>query len=466
MLRGVKKQLFQIFLDGKQNNELNYSSVKKSQLINQITWIFIFCSTPYFFIFRYIANNRLSNVVLLIIFSLLISIIFNKNNHRKIAATILIITANLTLFFYSSSLSGKSGIQLVFFANAIIPFVTFMKSETFEIYTCCLIPIGLYTYLELNDYHFFTQVNIDPNFYNFLYLTIIFVTFSILILSIRFYSFSTENLHKDVYQQNQFLNQKNKELIEAYKQLEDKKKLDIEFEIAQEQQEEFLPAEMPRIPGYTIQHYFKGARGVSGDFFDYRCFGRVVKFFVADVMSKSMSAAFVTVHLYSMFRTLITAKMSPSRLLNTMNRAFVEGRGSHEKAAAFAFELDTNTHTITYAHACIGIAISILNGEVKELEVSGMMAGADASVDYKMFRFQLAPGDMMIVASDGLEDFKMRDGKRFGHKRIMEEIQFYAANKVGIGVGFRDFMVKRFEDLCDLDALQADDVVLIVVQRD
>ena len=82
--------------------------------------------------------------------------------------------------------------------------------------------------------------------------------------------FDLKKSNNELETNNQFLNEKNQELIDAYKELQDKQRLDKEFKMAQKTQEEFLPTTMPQIKGYTFESYFKGARGVSGDFYDYR----------------------------------------------------------------------------------------------------------------------------------------------------------------------------------------------------
>ena len=82
------------------------------------------------------------------------------------------------------------------------------------------------------------------------------------------------------------------------------KSLEREMNIARDIQKEFLPAQLPDVPGWEIASYFEAAKEVAGDFYDaFTLPDGTLTFLVADVCGKGIGAAlFMT-----LFRSLIHA---------------------------------------------------------------------------------------------------------------------------------------------------------------
>ncbi|HUM26924.1 MAG TPA: response regulator, partial [Anaerolineales bacterium] len=82
------------------------------------------------------------------------------------------------------------------------------------------------------------------------------------------------------------------------------KSLEREMNIARDIQKEFLPAQLPEVPGWEIASYFEAAKEVAGDFYDaFTLPDGTLTFLVADVCGKGIGAAlFMT-----LFRSLIHA---------------------------------------------------------------------------------------------------------------------------------------------------------------
>jgi len=79
---------------------------------------------PYYWVFGLI-STRLSYPIVGIVGLLVLAIGFNYFNRQSIARWLVIVVANLTLLFYSSSLGKDAHIQLVYFALMAFPFVIF-----------------------------------------------------------------------------------------------------------------------------------------------------------------------------------------------------------------------------------------------------------------------------------------------------------------------------------------------------
>lgn len=456
---------------------------RKNDLAYRIAFLFFIFAMPYVPLFWVLNLHFSAGVVLATIGMFLLSILLNKFKWFNVSKFLLIVGPAGSFFSSANILSSFSGAQLLLFTLIPLPLLLFEITQIYWIITSMLIPIGLYVSLELGNYNWILFREIIPHHTMLIIrLSAIVTTFTLLALSTVTYFVSNRRYELKIEEKNYKLKSRNIELLEknsqiqdhlnalekAYYELENKKKLEDEFELAKLQQQEFLPVEMPSVDGYLFDSYFKGARGVSGDFYDYQCFGNTIKCIVADVRSKSISAAFITVHLYSMFRTTVSDKSTAPQLLSTINNVLVDGRNSYEKAAAFAFNINSHTHMMTYSNAGIGLAVHVREKKITSLDNGGFMVGGDKHEVYSEYSLFMEPGDIFLVASDGLEDVRNKEQELFGRDRVNNVIQDYLADRES-DISDLGSLKNRFEtaltDFQDKDSLPVDDVVILVVER-
>lgn len=413
--------------------------------------LLVFMGIPYFPIFLFFKLYTPAFVVIPLILLFCISIYINYRYSSQIAGIIQISTTSLGILYYGAVLGAASGAHFMYFAMVSLPSVFFGNKKSVTLLFGYLIPIVSFIFLTQFLHENFNPLNLSIVIKKILLITISLTSFVIIIGATNFFSKAAYKLDEDIR--------------EMYLRLQKKDKLlSAEYEMAKKHQKEFLPAEMPKVNGYNISSYYKGSRGVSGDFFDYHCFNHITKFIIADVKSKGLSAAFITVHLYSIFRNLISANNSPSEILTIINKAFVKGRHDYEKAAAFVFDLDSKLNMIKYSNACIGVAYFISNRNITELEYCGFMTGGDANEIYEEKEMTMRPGDILLIASDGLEDFKLNDGTRFGHKKLIEVITLYLTQNHKKS-SIKDFIVDYIQSIANFDSILEDDIVILCVER-
>jgi serine phosphatase RsbU (regulator of sigma subunit) len=86
---------------------------------------------------------------------------------------------------------------------------------------------------------------------------------------------------------------------------------------AQAIQHAFLPKDVPTLPGWQIVPYYRPAREVGGDFYDFLLFadGRL-GLIIGDVTGKGIPAALVMATVHTMLRTAVQGvslrKLSPA----------------------------------------------------------------------------------------------------------------------------------------------------------
>jgi hypothetical protein len=188
---------------------------------------------------------------------------------------------------------------------------------------------------------------------------------------------------------------------------------------AQEVQQVLLPEELPQIAGLTIESEYRPAREVGGDFFQIvpQPTDGSVLIVVGDVTGKGLQAGMLVALIVGAIRTQAETSSDPLRVLQALNRRLC-GRG-HAHATCLALRIEPDG-SATLANA--GHLPPYLNG--KELQIEGalplgMLEGAEFSVT----QFQLAPGDRLMLLSDGIAEAHDKHGQLFGFERIQAMLQ-------------------------------------------
>jgi hypothetical protein len=188
---------------------------------------------------------------------------------------------------------------------------------------------------------------------------------------------------------------------------------------AQQVQQILIPEKLPQIPGLTIESEYRPAREVGGDFFQiipHATDGSVL-IVVGDVTGHGLQAGMLVALIVGAIRSTAETNFDPLCVLEALNRRLC-GRG-HAYATCLALQIFADG-IVTLANA--GHLPPYLNG--KELPMEGAPPlGMIASVDFPVVRFELAPGDTLVLMSDGVAEARDKDGQLFGFDRIQHMLQ-------------------------------------------
>ena len=208
-----------------------------------------------------------------------------------------------------------------------------------------------------------------------------------------------------------------------------------DLQIAKEIQTWLLPGAAPQIPGLAIAYATRPANTVAGDYYD--VFPRPGKtndenrvvLAVADVAGKSIPAAMLMATFQASLKTLSTAQVALPELAANMNRyACTNSQGGLRFTTAFLAEYDAARRTLDYINA--GHNNPILrraNGQIERLDVGGLPYGIMPEVKYQSAQVTLAPGDWLIIFTDGLVEAENARQEEFGEARLLAAIETYKA---------------------------------------
>ncbi len=216
------------------------------------------------------------------------------------------------------------------------------------------------------------------------------------------------------------------------------KSLEREMNIARDIQKEFLPAQLPDVPGWEIASYFEAAKEVAGDFYDaFTLPDGTLTFLVADVCGKGIGAAlFMT-----LFRSLIHAasisdQFSPGQEQKSLSPA---ERLQHVISLTNNYVAETHEESNMFATVFIGILdpvsgkLSYINGGNEPplivgkngkvhttLTRTGPAIGAIAQAKFTVKETTLTSDDLLVAFTDGIPDTQNIDGEFFGNERLRE----------------------------------------------
>ena len=200
-----------------------------------------------------------------------------------------------------------------------------------------------------------------------------------------------------------------------------------DLQIAREIQTWLLPGAPPQIPGIAIAYATRPANTVAGDYYD--VFPRPGKtneenrvvLAVADVAGKSIPAAMLMATFQASLKTLSTALVALPELASNMNRyACTNSQGGLRFTTAFLAEYDPVTRRLDYINA--GHNNPILrraSGQIERLDIGGLPYGIQPEAKYESGTVTLAPGDWLIIFTDGLVEAENVRQEEYGEARLL-----------------------------------------------
>jgi serine phosphatase RsbU (regulator of sigma subunit) len=189
-----------------------------------------------------------------------------------------------------------------------------------------------------------------------------------------------------------------------------------EFEAAREIQQHLVPASLPQLAGFHLEAAYLPAQEVGGDFY------QVLKqqdgcalIVVGDVSGKGLKAAMTGALAIGALRTLAAENLSPGALLSRLNRQMLTAQESGFITCLCVRIAPQGS--VTMANA--GHLAPYCRGEEIEL-ASGLPLGLTADAEYAETAFQLAPGDMLTLLSDGVVEAMNDRHQLFGFERTRQ----------------------------------------------
>ncbi len=183
-----------------------------------------------------------------------------------------------------------------------------------------------------------------------------------------------------------------------------------ELASAADVQKEFLPRTLPQIPEFEFGVVFRPVGYVSGDMYDlFNLDDRTIGFFIADVVGHGVPAALLTVALCRGLETMDRAgdgwkPRKPCEVLAKLNDDLVARQLSGQRFATGIYGIiDRITGQITVSCAGHPPPMILSSKGSREIDASGPLLGVFADAEFDEVTCTLAPGESMVLYTDGVE---------------------------------------------------------------
>ena len=245
-----------------------------------------------------------------------------------------------------------------------------------------------------------------------------------------------------------------------------------ELEVAQRIQVSFLPETCPPVSGWDLAAFWRSAREVGGDFYDFIPLpvrledegdeGRM-GLVVADVADKGVPAALFMALSRTLLRTVSIGGRSPSNAISRTNDLILADARSGLFVTMFYTILQPRSGDIAYVNAghMPPLVVRADEGTAEELRVPGMALGILPDQRFGEYTSHLEQGDTLILYTDGVTDAMNAQQESFGLARLKELVQSHRHEAA------RDLAdtINRAVAVFVGEATQFDDFTLVIAKR-
>ncbi len=243
---------------------------------------------------------------------------------------------------------------------------------------------------------------------------------------------------------------------------QERERIDQELRVARLIQQTLLPRAVPELPGWRLAAYYRPARAVGGDFYDFLDLpdGRL-GIVIGDATSKGVPAALVMATTRSVLRATALRVVSPGHVLQEANELLCPDMPPKMFVTCLYAVLDPADGRLSYANAGHHLPHRRQAGGVTELRAIGMPLGLMPEMRYDEQAITLAPGDSVLFYSDGLVEAHNPRREMFGLSRLRRLMANYLADDEAL----IDHLMEEFTQFAGADSELEDDITLVTLQR-
>ena len=241
-----------------------------------------------------------------------------------------------------------------------------------------------------------------------------------------------------------------------------RERLEQELRVARVVQQTLLPKELPELAGWQVAAYWQPAQAVSGDFYDFiNLPDGNLGIVEADVTGKGVPAALVMASARGILRVAAEQDpASPGKVLAHVNELLCPDIPPSMFVTCLYGVLNPHTGRFIFANAGHNLPAKCTVEAVVELRATGMPLGLLPEMTYDEHETILAPGESLLIYSDGLVEAHNPQGEMFGFPRLRT-----MACGLGSGAALIEHLRGALADFAGPGWEQEDDVTFVTLER-
>jgi sigma-B regulation protein RsbU (phosphoserine phosphatase) len=182
-----------------------------------------------------------------------------------------------------------------------------------------------------------------------------------------------------------------------------------------------LPEESLKGPTFEIAYRFLPYAEVGGDFADFFCMpDGHVGIYIGDVVGKGLSAAMYAALVMGMIRGIHKTGTDTADALSLLNKRLLVRPVSGRYSATLYAVFDPVSLKLIFSNAGLPYPLLVTKTGCRQLGEGGLPSGLLLDSTYDLHCVQLAPGDAVLFATDGLHELRDRENQDFSWTRLTE----------------------------------------------
>jgi sigma-B regulation protein RsbU (phosphoserine phosphatase) len=226
-----------------------------------------------------------------------------------------------------------------------------------------------------------------------------------------------------------------------------------EIEEAHQIQERLVPLEIPQLPGYEIDAAWRPARSVGGDYFDVLKLSEdSLAVCIGDVTGKGVPAALLMANLQATVHGFAGPQVQPAELCTRVNHAILPHVGEDRFITFFYGLLDAPARRLAYVNAGHNPPLLVRrDGSCSRLRDGGPVLGLVRNWECEPGLAELAPGDRLVLFTDGITEATDARGEEFEEERLVDLVTTYRHLRPGairekVMAAVREFAGDKWND--------------------
>jgi serine phosphatase RsbU (regulator of sigma subunit)/predicted ester cyclase len=246
-------------------------------------------------------------------------------------------------------------------------------------------------------------------------------------------------------------------------EISERERIEQELRVARSIQQASLPKDVPRLEGWQIAPFYRPAREVGGDFYDFHFLsqGRL-GLVTGDATGKGVPAALVMSTTCGMLQLAaqVLDSSSPGEVLSRVNETLLARIPLNMFVTCFYAVLDPGSGTLRYANAGHDPPYLWHGGCCEELRARGMPLGLMPGMSYEEGEVSLREGDSVLFYSDGLVEAHDPKGEMFGFPRLRAHVAEHGEER-----SLGDLLLEELYSFVGEGWEQEDDITLLTLKR-
>jgi PAS domain S-box-containing protein len=240
-----------------------------------------------------------------------------------------------------------------------------------------------------------------------------------------------------------------------------------ELQVAREVQMHLLPTKFPKIRGLEVDALVQASLVLGGDYFDIiEVDNNHIGILIADVSGKGAPAALMMSACRASLRILARGELSPAKTMAKLNQTLQDDMPPQMFITLFYCVYHLKTRELRYCRCGHEPPMVLRAGDIqpKFLNESGFALGM---VDGDLFatgvtegRIRLAPGDLLVLYTDGINEATNTAGEEFGIERMVDFFIRYEGRSLKDMIRRLDRHLRQFSALSET----LDDRTLLLVR--